>query len=73
MLIDGSKNLHVGGEISENPQASPSIGDELWWLRLKRRLAVEDTNLVWWIQMGGTCCFLVGVVCLLVAHILGRP
>lgn len=117
--------MHNGDEMSENPQAFPSIGDHSssppgeWEIPVIGRMDKEgrvhflhdghvvsptgscylynslsgkprvlsysehreeienmdiaDANLVWWIQLGGTCCFLVGAVCLLVAHILGRP
>lgn len=89
--------MHNGDEMSENPQAPPSVVEEFGIMfpatqipvigkvrkrgnvvfyeprPRNRRLDMADADLVWWIQMGGTCCFLVGVVCLLVAHILGRP
>lgn len=36
-------------------------------------MEIAALNLVWWIGLVGTLCFAMGIACLLVAHILGRP
>lgn len=59
----------IRDEMSEYLQVPPLIGGRSQEIK---NMDIVDANLVWYIQLGGTCCFLVGAVCLLVAHILGR-
>ncbi len=66
-----------GDEMSENSKRLFSkwdriVPDEVVQQEIED-MDIADANLIWWLGLGGTICFAMGISFLLVAHILGRP